>query len=124
MFALVVRFDIRDESAADEFDRLTEEAVGLITQREPGTLIYATHRVDGEPLARIFYEVYRDRAAFEVHERAEHVIAFHARKDPLLVSHRVEFLAPAAPTSLAVIHFLVRLGRRRYAPPGWLSRRA
>lgn len=44
----------------------------------------------------MFYEVYADDAAFAAHERAEHVIAFHAAKDPLLVSHRVEFLAPAA----------------------------
>lgn len=94
MYALVVRFDLRDDAAAAEFDRLTEEAVQMIKEREPGTLIYATHAVEGEPLARVFYEVYRDRDAFQDHEVAEHVIAFHAQKDPHVVGARVEFLSP------------------------------
>lgn len=95
MYALVVRFDCRDPAAAEEFDQLTESAVSRISSHEPGTLIYATHRVEGEPLARIFYEVYQDHAAFQAHEAAPHVREFHARKNPLLVGeHRVEFLTP------------------------------
>lgn len=100
MFALVVRFNIRDDESAVRFDELTVQAVAQITAKEPGTLVYATHRVDGEPLARIFYEVYADDAAFQAHEVAEHVIAFHAAKNSLLVSHRVEFLAPGAAKGL------------------------
>ena len=100
MFALVVRFDCRDEAAAARFDELTAEAVGQITEREPGTLLYATSAVEGEPLARIFYEVYRDREAFQAHEDGEHVKLFHARKDPLLTGTRVEFLTPGAAKGL------------------------
>ena len=95
-FALIVRFDCRDETAAARFDALTAIAVQQITDREPGTLIYATAAVTGEPLARVFYEVYRDRAAFDAHEEAEHVREFHAAKDPLLTGTRVEFLTPGA----------------------------
>ena len=51
MFALVVRFDCRDAAAAARFDELTAEAVRLIAEREPGTLVYATAAVEGEPLA-------------------------------------------------------------------------
>jgi quinol monooxygenase YgiN len=94
MFALVVRFDIRDEESAREFDALTAAAVAQIRAHEPGTLVYATSTVRDEPLSRIFYEVYADADAFQAHEVAEHVKAFHAKKDPLLVSHRVEFLTP------------------------------
>jgi quinol monooxygenase YgiN len=94
VFALVVRFDCRDEAAAARFDELTAEAVRQIVAREPGTLVYATSVVEGEPLARVFYEVYRDRDAFRAHEEAEHVRSFHARKDPLLAGTRVEFLTP------------------------------
>jgi quinol monooxygenase YgiN len=94
MYALVVRFDIRDDGAAREFDTLTAQAVAEITEKEPGTLVYATHVVEGEPLARVFYEVYRNRDAFQAHEDAQHVKDFHAAKNPLLVgTHRVEFLA-------------------------------
>ena len=96
MFSLVVRFDCRDDAAAVRFDELTEVAVRQISEREPGTLIYATSAVEGEPLARVFYEVYRDREAFRAHEEAEHVREFHARKDPLLTGTRVEFLTPGA----------------------------
>jgi quinol monooxygenase YgiN len=101
MYALVVRFDVRDDAAAAEFDTLTEGAVQMIKEREPGTLVYAAHRIEGEPLARVFYEVYRDREAFQAHETADHVIDFHRRKNPLVVSHRVEFLAPSYAKGLA-----------------------
>ena len=100
MFALVVRFDCRDQAAATSFDELTAEVVQQITEREPGTLVYAAHSVEGAPLARIFYEVYRDRDAFETHEAADHVRLFHTRKDPLVVGRRVEFLSPGSTTGL------------------------
>ena len=103
MFALVVRFDCRDEEAVTRFDELTAEVVEQITQREPGTLLYATHSVDGAPLARIFFEVYRDRDAFQMHESADHVQQFHDRKDSLVVSRRVEFLAPGSAKGLNLI---------------------
>lgn len=102
MFALVVRFDIRDEEAAETFDELTAEAVAQITAKEPGTLVYATSIVKDAPLSRVFYEVYADDDAFRAHEQAEHVKEFHARKNTLLVSHRVEFLSPGPATGLPV----------------------
>ena len=94
MLALIVRFDCHDEAAARQFDALTAEVVDEIRRNEPGTLVYATHAVADEPLARVFYEVYRDRKAFQAHETADHVRRFHARKDPLLAGTRVEFLEP------------------------------
>jgi quinol monooxygenase YgiN len=93
MFALVVRFDIRDEEAAKTFDELTAEALAQITAKEPGTLVYATSTINDAPLSRVFYEVYANDDAFQAHEQAEHVKEFHAKKNPLLVSHRVEFLS-------------------------------
>ena len=102
MIVLVVRFDVRDEAAAALFDRLTDEAVARIRAREPGTLVYATHAVREAPLARVFYEVYADEAAFRAHEEAAHVIEFHRRKAPLLAGEpRVEFLAPGPGTAVA-----------------------
>jgi quinol monooxygenase YgiN len=93
--ALVVRFDVRDEQSAVRFDELTAEVVARIAAEEPGTLVYATHAVREEPLARVFYEVYADEAAFSAHEHAGHVLDFHARKAPLLSREpRVEFLSP------------------------------
>jgi quinol monooxygenase YgiN len=98
VIGLFVRFDIRDETSARLFDELTAAAVAQVSAKEPGTVVYATHRVVGEPLARVFYELYADEAAFAAHEEAPHVKQFHRDKDPLLVRQpRVEFftLGPA-----------------------------
>lgn len=95
MFALVVKFDLFDAEKAAAFDELVAETVKSITENEPGTLVYATHTVDGEPLSRLFYEVYRDRAAFEEHERQPHTRRFLDQRGEYVESFRVEFLAPA-----------------------------
>ncbi|MEU1750316.1 putative quinol monooxygenase [Micromonospora arida] len=92
MFALVVRFDLKDEESAKAFDALVAETGIEIRAREPGTLIYATHSVEGEPLARVFYECYADREAFEAHEVQPHVIRFHKEREPYTQDARVEFL--------------------------------
>ncbi len=94
MFALVVRFDLRDDEAALAFDDLLAETLPLITEREPGTLVYATHKVDDEPLARVFYEVYADRAAHAAHEATPHTARFLATIRQYVVQSRVEFLSP------------------------------
>jgi quinol monooxygenase YgiN len=79
VFGLVVRFNLK-AGTGERFDALTRDVVAVIREAEPGTLIYACHAVEGDANARIFYELYRDRAAFEDHERAEHVIRFHQAK--------------------------------------------
>lgn len=61
MFGLMVRFTCKDEDSAAAFDILVGETIEAIRQHEPGTIVYASHQVDGEPLQRIFYELYRDR---------------------------------------------------------------
>ena len=94
MFSLAVRFDCIDDAAVREFDKLIDELVPQIVANEPGTLIYATNHVNDAPLARVFFEVYRDDDAFQAHEHAEHVARFHAARAPYMASERVEFLTP------------------------------
>ena len=92
MFGLVVRFDL-EAGGAVGFDQLVEETAPLIRAQEPGTLIYACHTVEGEPNARIFYELYRERAAFEEHERQAHVMRFLAERERYFAGPpRVEWL--------------------------------
>ncbi|GAA1015624.1 hypothetical protein Aple_009400 [Acrocarpospora pleiomorpha] len=92
MFGLVVRFTCKDDASADAFDQLVSETIEGIRQHEPGTLVYASHRVDGQPLQRIFYELYADRAAFDAHEEQEHTRRFLAARDDLLSSVEVDWL--------------------------------
>ena len=97
MIGIVVRFDVTDAAAGERFDRLTAEVVDAIRAHEPGTLVYATHAVRDEPLARVFYEIYADDDALQAHEDAAHVQRFHAAKEPLLAGPpRVELVVPGA----------------------------
>jgi quinol monooxygenase YgiN len=94
MFALVVRFYLRDEEAAKGFDKLVEETSVKIRENEPSTVIYAVHKVKDAPLSRIFYELYESRDAFDAHEQQEHTRRFLDEREQYLTGTRVEFLEP------------------------------
>ncbi|MGH9170833.1 MAG: putative quinol monooxygenase [Acidimicrobiales bacterium] len=86
-FGLVVRFELL-EGHAEAFDALTAETLASVRANEPGTLVYLAHSELDEPDVRVFYELYEDQAAFEVHETSPHVQRFldqrinHLRGDP------------------------------------------
>ena len=92
MFALVVRFTCKDQASAAAFDELVAGTVAQIKAHEPGTLVYAVHRVDGAPLQRIFYELYADKTAFQAHEAQEHTKRFLAARDAYLSATEVDRL--------------------------------
>lgn len=92
MFGLVVRFTCKDEESARAFDQLVSETIERIKQHEPGTLIYVSHLVDGAPLQRIFYELYADRAAFDVHEGQAHTKRMLSNREDLLSSVEVDWV--------------------------------
>jgi quinol monooxygenase YgiN len=90
-FGLLVRFVLRD-GHAEAFDALVRQTLDGIRSAEPGTLVYASHTVADEPRQRIFYEIYRDRAAFEAHEEQEHVKHFLQARGEHVESFTVDFL--------------------------------
>lgn len=92
MFALVVRFDLRP-GGEEAFDRLVAETLDRVKAEEPGTVVYACHQVQDDAGARVFYEVYRDRAAFDAHEAKDYVRRFLAEREQYLTDLRVEFLS-------------------------------
>jgi quinol monooxygenase YgiN len=83
MFGLVVRFTLTKDGASG-FDQLAKETVPSIQRHEPGTIVYATHTVEGQPDLRVSYELYRDRAAFDEHERQDHTRRFLAERERFL----------------------------------------
>jgi quinol monooxygenase YgiN len=93
MFGLSVRFTCKDMGSAEGFDKLVAETVPQIRQHEPGTLIYVVHAVEGKPLERIFYELYRDRAAFGAHEEQAHVLRFLGEREQYLAAREVDRLS-------------------------------
>ncbi len=92
MFGLFVRFTCKDEAAAEAYDKLVAETIEAIKTDEPGTLVYASHTVEGQPLQRIFYELYRDRAAFEAHEASPATRRYLKARGQYLASTEVDWL--------------------------------
>ncbi len=80
------------ELAAEAYDKLVAETIEAIKAGEPGTLVYASHTVEGQPLQRIFYELYRDRAAFEAHEASPHTRRYLEARGQYLASTEVDWL--------------------------------
>lgn len=76
-----MRFTCRDADSAAGFDRLVVQTVPAIRKHEPGTL-------------RVFYELHRDRAAFDAYEDQPHTRAFLAERGQYLdlASVEVDFL--------------------------------
>jgi quinol monooxygenase YgiN len=92
MFGLSVRFTCKDEASAQAYDELVAETVAGIRASEPGTLVYAAHRVKEQPLQRVFYELYRDEGAFKAHEAAPHTRRYLAERDQYLAATEVDWL--------------------------------
>jgi quinol monooxygenase YgiN len=83
-------FTLLDDKAS-EFDQLTERAAEGVRSLEPDTLVYVIHVVPKAPMQRIIYEIYRDRAAFDAHERQPHILQFVAdRKSCVLATNIID----------------------------------
>ena len=95
MFGLVVKFTL-EPGHEEAFDELVSALLPGIQDNEPGTLIYASHEVADAPSERVFYEMYRDKAAFEAHEEQPHVKHFLAERAQHLESFDVDFLTLSA----------------------------
>jgi quinol monooxygenase YgiN len=100
MVGLVVRLDVHDEAAGTALDALLADLVEQVTANEPGALVFVVHTVQGEPLARIFYELYADEDAFRRHQETPYFRAFVAARTPLLAARRAERLDVAAAKGL------------------------
>jgi quinol monooxygenase YgiN len=88
----LLRVDCRDDAAADEFDKLTARVFQQVTHHEPGTLVFANHMVAGQPLTRVFYEIYRDQEAASIHSRGEALQQLLASQDALVAGFHIDQL--------------------------------
>jgi quinol monooxygenase YgiN len=65
----------------DALAALLVEQAAAVRDAEPGCLAYRPLRSTADPDVFMFYEVYRDQAAFEVHRNAAHLAAFRQRRE-------------------------------------------
>jgi quinol monooxygenase YgiN len=89
-YGRILIFTLLEARVAD-FDRLAEQTAEQVRIGEPGTLVYVIHLVPNAPLQRIFYEIYRDPAAFDSHESQPYMQRFVAeRRSCVLATNVIE----------------------------------
>ena len=89
-YGRILIFTLLEDRVAD-FDRLAEQTAEEVRTREPDTLVYVIHTVPNAPMQRIFYEIYRDRAAFDSHENQPYMKRFVAdRRACVLATNVIE----------------------------------
>jgi quinol monooxygenase YgiN len=65
----------------DALAALLREQVAAVRKAEPGCLVYRPHRSTKDPDLFIFYEQYKDDAAFDTHRKAPHLAAYRERRE-------------------------------------------
>ncbi|HZI83856.1 MAG TPA: putative quinol monooxygenase [Casimicrobiaceae bacterium] len=66
---------------ADALAALLSEQAAVVRNAEPGCLVYRLHRCAKEPELFLFYEMYADDAALELHRNAPHLAAYRERRE-------------------------------------------
>ncbi len=87
-YGRILIFTLLEDRVAD-FDRLAEQTAEQVMTSEPDTLVYVIHLVPNAPMQRIFYEIYRDRAAFDRHESQPYMQRFVADRRSLVLATNV-----------------------------------
>jgi quinol monooxygenase YgiN len=85
---MIAIYTLLEDKVAD-FDRIAEEAAEQVRANEPDTLVYVIHTVPKAAMQRIFYEVYRDRDAFERHEQQPYIKRFVTARRPYVLATNV-----------------------------------
>jgi quinol monooxygenase YgiN len=65
----------------DALAALLKEQVTAVRKTEPGLLVYRPHRSTKDPDLFIFYEQYKDDAAFDAHRKSPHLAAYRERRE-------------------------------------------
>ena len=97
VFAITVAFELV-EGAFPEFHRLVTENAALSVELEPDCLRFdVLTPADPAAFPRMFflYEIYRDRAAFDLHLASDHFRQFDQRSRDLVISKTVVAYAVA-----------------------------
>lgn len=65
----------------DQLAKLLEEQVAAVMKSEPGCIIYRPHRSTKDPELFVFYEQYKDDAAFDVHRKSTILAGYRERRE-------------------------------------------
>ncbi len=65
----------------DALEALLKEQAKTVKESEPGCIVYRPHRSTKDPEQFLFYEQYRDQAAFDVHRKSPHLAQYRERRE-------------------------------------------
>ena len=85
MLVVLVHVTVRREMLA-EFERAIMANADAARTREPGCLRFDVSQKEDDPSQWLFYEVYKDSAAFEAHRASPHFAAYQQVADRALMS--------------------------------------
>jgi autoinducer 2-degrading protein len=85
MLVVLVQVTVKREQLP-EFERAILANADGARAREPGCLRFDVSQHDEDPTRWMFYEVYRDAAAFEAHRATPHFAAYQQVADRALAS--------------------------------------
>ena len=85
MLVVLVHVTVKREMLA-EFERAILINAESARTREPGCLRFDVSQREDDPAQWMFYEVYRDGAAFEAHRASPHFAAYQDVADRALLS--------------------------------------
>ena len=85
MLVVLVNVTVRQEML-EEFKRAILVNADSARSREPGCVRFDVSRNEDDPTEWLFYEVYRDAAAFEAHRASPHFAAYQHVAERALLS--------------------------------------
>ena len=97
-YVILVEFEVAD-GAQEEFLNLVVENSRASLTNEPGCLVFDVLQTAACPTDIVLYEIYTDRAAFDLHLAAPHFHEFDAACQSLVRSKRVTELSLLTDTS-------------------------
>ena len=88
MLVVLVQVTVRNEMLA-EFERAILINAESARTREPGCVRFDVSQREDDPTQWLFYEVYKDAAAFEAHRASPHFAAYQQVADRALLSKQL-----------------------------------
>jgi (4S)-4-hydroxy-5-phosphonooxypentane-2,3-dione isomerase len=85
MLVVLVQVSVKTEMLA-EFERAILVNADAARTREPGCVRFDVSQSEDDPAQWLFYEVYKDPAAFEAHRASPHFAAYQQVADKALLS--------------------------------------
>ena len=78
MYVLMVKIQVQPDQREEFIEAMLEDARGSVRD-EPGCLRFDVLQDESDANRLYLYEVYRDRAAFESHQQAPHLLRWRER---------------------------------------------